>query len=319
MPEPTAETIAAQADAARQAQLDEDRQHRYISLAFAGICLTIGLALVVFFFSAFWLVPRTDPDFWQNPHWYAAAVGGALAVIGLAIAWRNVVASGMPNAVSDHDRTYAWALVGVSFVLFLDAVLMMTCMAGFSYHGHLDRVLATDVQPIVAAPAPGAPAVADDAGTSADDDNGAVISARLVLSMGMAVLGALFFVAKSLRTSWEQGVTFHLGRFWSGIWFRLGQAIVYTACLHLLLRMQAKVPHSYIVIMALVVGMFVKIAERTFFGVSQRLFAMIDYLIPLTDLPAAPTPVDPNAGVRPPPEDPPPADPPVDPNADEEE
>lgn len=43
-----------------------------------------------------------------------------------------------------------------------------------------------------------------------------------------------------------------------------------------------EIAESFVVPLAFLVGMFLKTAERTFYGISQRLFAMVEATIPDT-------------------------------------
>jgi hypothetical protein len=57
---------------------------------------------------------------------------------------------------------------------------------------------------------------------------------RVVLSMNMAILGSLFFVANALRKNRDcKQERFDREYFWAGLWYRLGEAVLFTLVVYL--------------------------------------------------------------------------------------
>jgi len=108
----------------------------------------------------------------------------------------------------------------LGFVFLIDAILNLIAFSGFAKTGLLGQVF---------------PIIAPDDGVL--ESSNVVSAIRLVVSLGMAVLGALFFVTNSLRNKRERKlVRYSETKFWAGLWFRLGEAVLFTVVFFLALR-----------------------------------------------------------------------------------
>lgn len=104
----------------------------------------------------------------------------------------------------------------------------------------------------------------------------------LMISLGMSILGALFFVANSLREKRDEFEQFDHSGFWSGLWYRLGEAVLFTVVFFLVLRRFYPASGAlWLPVLALFLGMFVKSGERLVFGLAKRVFAAVSTLLPI--------------------------------------
>lgn len=113
----------------------------------------------------------------------------------------------------------------------------------------------------------------------------------LLASVGLAALGSLFFTADALREKRDANdEDFSVRAFWGGLWFRMGESILFALVLFLLLagNQSNGSSDSYdryfglFPLIALLMGMFVKSGERLIFGIAHRLFAAVEALVPAT-------------------------------------
>jgi hypothetical protein len=111
------------------------------------------------------------------------------------------------------------------------------------------------------------------------------------LSLGMTLLGALFFFANALWYKFDQGKElFDREAFWGGLWFRLAEAIVFTIAVFLYLRFQgSESAIKYLPMIGLFIGMTVKSSEALVFGLADRLLASITSFVKPPD--PTPSPV----------------------------
>src|SRR5262249_35099249 len=138
----------------------------------------------------------------------ALYLGLGLLAFGIVTGVVTVATPRAPHALgSTPDRAmFGGAIVGLGLVFLVDAILNLIAFSGFAKSGLLSQVFEV---------------VAPDA-TGVVSSN-AVSAIRLVVSLGMAVLGALFFVTNSLRDKREsKRESYSERKFWAGLWFRLG-------------------------------------------------------------------------------------------------
>jgi hypothetical protein len=117
----------------------------------------------------------------------------------------------------------------------------------------------------------------------------ATCSLRIVLSLNMAVLGALFFIANSLRKLRICRRSFDSSVFWAGLWYRIGEAVLFTLVFLLVIHWRykgdlLKTSAEYdlmLPLLALVLGMFIKTGERLVFGTAERIFAAASAMLPV--------------------------------------
>lgn len=118
---------------------------------------------------------------------------------------------------------------------------------------------------------------------------------QLLFSLSMAILGALFFLANTLKElrdksdaeSREESTTakkfdFNTAVFWGDFWYRLGEAVLFTIVTFLYFR-YGGISTATLPIVALFLGMFIRTGEQIVFGLSKRLLLGAQALIPFTD------------------------------------
>jgi hypothetical protein len=121
---------------------------------------------------------------------------------------------------------------------------------------------------------------------------------RLLLAIVMAVVGSLFYTANSLRKKRTCKEAFDSDYFWGGLWYRMGEAVLFTLVIFLFVRMPyvkqvaatagataqpAQAVETYdlmIPILGLLMGMFIRTGERLVFGLAERVFAAASVLLP---------------------------------------
>lgn len=204
--------------------------------------------------------------------------------------------------VAASDEMFTRYLIGIGYFLFVDAVVNMVAFAGIASSGKLNLIFplgngklngSTDT-----------PAV-----TNWFDqilgwlnwlqhtDEPVILTVILMLSLGMAILGALFFFANALWTKFKQPeIFFDRNIFWGGLWFRLAEAIVFTIAVFLFLQFQGwRDAIKYMPMIALFIGMTVKSSEALIFGAAERLLASVTGLVQTPKPPPAAPQVPPPA------------------------
>ncbi|HYG36278.1 MAG TPA: hypothetical protein VEC99_15910, partial [Clostridia bacterium] len=213
-------------------------------------------------------------------------VGGILLLIAfLAGVWTLTVLDPLKEkseVQKASDTLFTRYLIGIGYFLFVDAVLNMVAFAGFARSGSMERIFplgdgalkATDVNQSVFTRILELKEALLGSGSHTDS---VVLMVILFISLGMALLGALFYFANSL---WEKfnnkQVFFSRNIFWGGLWFRLAEAIVLTIAVFLFLQFQGyEKAISYLPLMGLVIGMTVKSSETLVFGLIERILSAI--------------------------------------------
>lgn len=254
----------------------------------AGTCFAVAVMLV------------TAALTWTNWHgglaWYDRRffIAVAAALLGLAFAVRGRECDQACRAHEDRHDTpaekkrrlakrnaakYSRFLVGLGYAMLLCAIANVVALAGLSWQNALQWLI--DGKTV-----PGSPILEHQ-----------ICAIRILVTMNMSVLGALFFIANSLRKKRQCGDEFDDGRFWSGLWYRIGEAILFTVVFYLVLhrfitpassnspldptKVQPKDVDLWTPILGLLVGMFIQSGERIVYGVAQRAFAAVSALLPL--------------------------------------
>lgn len=215
-------------------------------------------------------------DFWTNP---AILWGAGLSAAGVLLA---IVAFGYLKPREDdceHLVTgYNMALTGLGFALVLLGLLNFVALAGFASVGELLPILSV---------------------TTEDPDlNDVRGMMRMLLIPGFAALGSLFFVAGALRRKREllmqelaklaarngrPAGRYDSAQFWGGLWYRMGEALLFALVFFLAVRSGyiniSDVNRVWVLLVALLVGMFVKPAELLINGLALRLFEGIKAML----------------------------------------
>lgn len=108
------------------------------------------------------------------------------------------------------------------------------------------------------------------------------VAALFTLSTLVALLGALFFFATSLWSKLrdEQREPFERPIFWAGLWFRIGEAVLFNIVFFLLLRYYAPDQYLALPLVSLFVGMFLKAGEKLVSGLANRVIEAFAALVP---------------------------------------
>jgi hypothetical protein len=106
--------------------------------------------------------------------------------------------------------------------------------------------------------------------------HGPTVQARVIVLAGvMALVGNLFFVINRLRRKRDEGAeAFEAHKFWSGVWFRSGEAVIFTLVLvWVVWAFDLRANICTLPLLALVCGMFVTSGEKLITGLSNRLLS----------------------------------------------
>ena len=230
-----------------------------------------------------------------DAYWKAFYVGMALTALGTVVGGFGLTQrfrQPLQGDDSQHDgQLYSRHLVGLGYALLLVGLVNGTMLAGMTrtslLHGpdkHVEEPSApTNTVPKVAEE-PKPPHQDPVAPIKRHPTHHPVVNAFLVLvAVGMSLLGALFFVANSLRRKREQGERFDVGRFWGGLWYRLGEAVLFTlVCFWLICTYRWESGYCWLPVLGLLLGMFVTSGERLVFGLGRRLFRAAEEFVPFT-------------------------------------
>ena len=197
--------------------------------------------------------PTYDPT---QKTWLLA--GFCLTIGGLLSAMVGANGLAEPTGPTRDHVLYYRHLVLLGFALLIDGALNLLALAGFARSGVLTKVFAADSL------------------RGADHAAAAIL---IMVSLCMASLGALFFFCNSIWQKVSDGPekmeAFSAGEFWGGLWFRLGEAIIFTI-VFLLVMLSINISSSLttysLPIIALLLGMFLKAGEALIYGIAQRLF-----------------------------------------------
>lgn len=219
------------------------------------------------------------------------AVGSTIIATGMVFMWRASCLA--PALTCDADR-FARCRCGLAYALFLCGLLNMTAFVALEQAEMLGALF------------PRADRLSEGVGLLSwwtyEKPWCNPMAGRLMLATGLACFGTLFFLYRSIsnmefkvRMNHPDAQPFSATEFWAGTWFRIGEAILFTVVIALLLYSyrgeQGELPVSehLLPFVALFIGMFVKSAERLMEGMSVRVFAMVKALVPM-ESPATPEP-----------------------------
>lgn len=214
-----------------------------------------------------------------------------------------------PDTLKEPERSevlYGRHLVGIGFALLADALLNVVVVAvlirrisslqssghfqragrqGSDLHG--DEFNAANVHGVIEKIAP------SEAGEvlmrlfGRDPAECFLVGILLIMSTLVTLLGALFFFATAMWNKMQNAEreNFDSSIFWAGLWFRVGEAVVFNLVFFFLLRVYA--PDSYLLLplVSLLVGMFLKSGEQLVSSLAQRVFAAFSALLPVEAAP----------------------------------
>jgi hypothetical protein len=241
-----------------------------IWLGIGVACLALGSILVVGTLT-FSLSPTITWDLSSLQFWATLGVGLATTTVGVIAGLIGAVTMA-PAPTGDPQQTHAVMyqryLVGVGYALLLIAVLNAVALAGLAKSGVLGSVFA--------------PTLAPQAKVEPSAEWNATMM-LILISLSTGILGALFFIANSLREKRDGFEEFKAAEFWGGLWYRLGEAVLFTVVVFFLSKSVTTSTNNAapLPLIALFLGMFVKTGERLIFGAAKRVFAAAQTLVPL--------------------------------------
>ena len=263
------------------------QSHFALLMALAATLLSFGLIIIVADLTSDGLEELFNAhergettvlyDFWTDP---AILWGGGLSGAGALLA---ILAFGYFQP-ADDDRpearltSYNMTLMGLGFALALLGVLNFVALAGFASVGELHLILNDTTED-----------------PSLNDVRDMM---RMLLIPGFAALGSLFFVAGALRRKRQMLMQeiarlearngspadrYDSAQFWGGLWYRMGEAVLFALVFYLAVRSDyinvGEVNRVWVLLVALLVGMFVKPAEQLINGLALRLFEGIKAML----------------------------------------
>jgi hypothetical protein len=310
----------------RRDAMDEPTR-RFVSRLLFGIggaLVTIGAVIIVVIPT--WLmlpyalagqqVPGRAVYWWLLLGGLAGLIPGVVLMVIATIFREDVEKLPEPER---SKKLYGRCLAGIGFALLVDALITAVALAGFSWslgtlppHAMLQRqhaqqiAAATQRVAIERGPQGDIDGQGPPTATTRPDDRqdgftllktvfgaskpeSTTVMLFLMLSCGVAVMGALFYFATSLWAKIGKAdlEPFDASLFWGGLWFRIGEALIFTAVLFLFVRVYANDRYLLLPLVALLVGMFLKSGERLIAGMANRLFAAFTQLFP-SDTPTTP-------------------------------
>lgn len=250
-------------------------RNRELVFGLAAILVGIG-AIFIIVIVTWQIVPHAlDPAAHaaEGPRSATFLVWGGVVTIAVGVfvgLWPLLQPSeGQPESEPERSRAlFGRGLVGLGYVFLLDGILTLIAFAGFASTGILDQIF---------------PVLARD--SVAPDVPDLVVGIRLVISLAMSILGALFFVSNSLRRKRQRDDVYDSSKFWSGLWFRLGEAVIFTVVFFLAFRQQITGGDQFLPLIALLLGMFVTTGETLVFGLAQRVLRAAAALVASEDAP----------------------------------
>ena len=268
MPQPKPEVVDSQTEA-------KDRKRYFLLMLFAAVSAALGLTLLTWWVSTALAqsfgVAGFPRGVWLHP---LAIAGAGLTLLGaifvlLALLSSQSIMVREALSVKEQLRQYNVALVGMGFALVLIGTLNFVALAGLSSIGELEPLLGGSASMANEPEFRGSGPVA----------TGTI---RMLFLPGFAALGGLFFVAGSLRRKRAalQAIIgsqpFDYLRFWGGLVYRIGEAVLFALVIFLTVSSGLiEVPESsrtWLLLMALLMGMFVKPAEQMINGLALRSF-----------------------------------------------
>ncbi|NOZ94351.1 MAG: hypothetical protein GXP47_06385 [Acidobacteria bacterium] len=255
----------------------------------AGMALvgtgTVGAAMV-----GSWLWPWGDSAKPTPVLWGCMGVA-LLAIVAGAVTMLHLSRSRTDGAeASDRDEIlYSRYLTGLGFALLTVALSTAISASGLVHNGWIE----TSGEAFRQASASNGAGERQRRTTGRENELPPrdKVGLILLLSTEMSLLGALFFVTNRLRTKRDElhgprAEAFDGLRFWGGTFFRMGEAVLFTFVFFWLfwkyMGQANGVDYSFLPILALLLGMFVKTGERMIFGLGERLLAAAGQLFPVT-------------------------------------
>lgn len=111
-----------------------------------------------------------------------------------------------------------------------------------------------------------------------------IMAAQAFFAVGMAMFGALFYIYTSVKQKQEESHPFDASQFWAGLLFRLGQSVLFTVVIFIVIQSNEIFPSvpftmASLPVIALFLGMYVKSGEKLLDGFGKRVFAAVQALV----------------------------------------
>lgn len=229
-------------------------------LMLLAVLLPFGLCLILD--AAAWKgYSVMEPKFW----WREGGVG--VLIVAFSLIAGGIGAWSLDPVESDPSNTEASPrfnryLVGIGYALFVFAVCCCALVSGLIFSKRMDDSAKTFETRVLESPEG--------------------LATLIVLSCVVAVLGALFFVANSLRHKRDaRQEPFSAQKFWGGLWYRLGEAILFSLVVFWLIwsnvgpKADSLIGYSWLPLLSLLMGMFVTSGEKLIFGIARGLFRAV--------------------------------------------
>jgi hypothetical protein len=187
-------------------------------------------------------------------------------------------------------KLYGIYLVGIGFALLMQALACSFVFVGISWsEGRRHDIIAaraaataTAAVPVTARPAGQTPDEGFDLLFGKNKDEALSVAGLFILSTLVAIVGAFFYFANSLYQKMDEPTRDPFDRqvFWGGLWFRIGEAVLFNLVFFLVIRSNASGRTLILPLVSLLVGMFLKAGETLVSGIATRVFAAMQSLVP---------------------------------------
>lgn len=245
----------------------------WLLLGAIGLPLSLSIAII----DVTWrLLPKAAPE---QTDWILLGVAGVLLIGSLiagrkGLVWQSKVAESQDlTELQSQQRRVGRTLSGLGYAMLVLALLNGLAFAGFAWTGMIRQVI--PLTPAATTPAPKDAAASEALG----------LCTLLVVSMTMAIFGALLFAAITLLRRREIEDRVDLSGFTGSLILRIGQSILYTVAVFLLLRLfggtNPAIGTQWLPVLALFAGLFVASVERVLVGLAMNMLAAVDVLLPM--------------------------------------
>ena len=235
----------------------------------SAVLLPVG-AILVIVATAWHGISLYSLDFWKSE----GLVGIVIVLLAAYSGYRGwSLGSRAQDTATESELRFNRYLMVTGYALLLVGVLCCALVAGLVYTQKLEHSGEAFNQAMVA---------------SADKR----LAMLVVLSAVTSIFGALFFVANSLRKKRDAKVPFSTEKFWGGLTFRLGEAVLFSLVVFWLIWRGATsttgastqpaggpatvgLNYAWLPLVSLLLGMFVTSGETLIFAIAQGLFRAV--------------------------------------------
>ena len=211
------------------------------------------------------------PAAWRRTAEHGLLSQTSLAIVGAALIlaggiWLLKFAQNRPDGDSTHDYYIHTTITGLA--LTAASMIALSGIAGMVFHGTIQlEYLAKSLDAVVR------------------DRDGWAEAVHVMSAGGLSLVGVTFFIAHAVRQS-VKTEDFHRGKFWTGMLFRIGEAVIFTLVFVLIGSFQVAqqqeplIHYKVLPVLGLFMGMFVKTGETVIFGLAAAVFEMAQRALP---------------------------------------